>query len=216
MSTLNGQKASQAINSILGSLGVPPASNPPTGHLGTGKLYELYVLSRVLAELKNDGYKFQLSGPVITFKTSGGPIKSGDFHIDLYRRGQLVGQLYTDVEVFTLGWARGQVSDLSQYHEIDIVIVEPMTIGHPRPENILLGIECKATATFIKSHILEALGRRRELSYLVTPQPSRIFSSKYISATPASEYWLAFIDPAGSNYTHSPAEFSVELKHWQP
>lgn len=217
MSTLNGKKARSEIRRILTLLGVSKTGLPALSKLASGKLYELYVLSRLLEELDADGYKLRFSHPVVSFKTGGGPIKPGDFHVDLLKGGTLVGELYTDVEVRTLGWHLGRVTDLSQYHEIDIVIVDPGATGFPAHGELMLGIECKATATFHKSHVREALGRRRELSfYDVHGQPSRVFSSTSVAADPPSEYWLAFIDPAGSKYVQSPEVFGVNLKHWQP
>ncbi|MGA7439401.1 MAG: hypothetical protein WBW32_14885 [Luteibacter sp.] len=217
MATLNGTKARSEIKRILTKLGVARSGLPAVTNLGAGKLYELYVLSRLLKELVNDGYTLGFSHPVIAFKTGGGPIKAHDFHIDLSKGGNVIGQLYTDVEVRTLGWQLGQVSDLSQYHEIDIVVVDAGTTGFPGPRELMLGIECKATATFQKSHVREALGRRRELSFFNRSTfPSRVFAGRTLSANPPSEYWLAFIDPAGSKYSQSPAVFSVDLRHWQP
>ena len=217
MSTLNGKKARSEIRRILTLVGVPKAGMPALNKLTSGKLYELYVLSRLLEELDADGYKAQFSHRIVTFKTGGGPIKPGDFHVSLLKGGTVIGELYTDVEVRTLGWHLGRVTDLSQYHEIDIIIVDPGTMGFPGHDELLLGIECKATATFQKSHVREALGRRRELSfYHSAGQPSNIFSSTVVWADPPSEYWLAFIDPAGNKYAESPDVFSVTLKHWQP
>jgi len=217
MSTLNGRKARSEIRRILTLFGVAKAGLPATTKLASGKLYELYVLSRLLEELDADGYALQFSHPVVTFKTGGGPIKPGDFHVDLIKGGTVAGKLYTDVEVMTLGSHLGHVKDLSQYHEIDIVIVDPRTSGFPAHDELLLGIECKATARFQKSHVREALGRRRELSFHSQfHYPSKVFSSVALQADPPSEYWLAFIDPAGSNYAQSPEVFAVSLKHWQP
>lgn len=33
------------------------------------------------------------------------------------------------------------------------------------------------------------------------------------NAEPASEFWLAHIDPTGSNYAQSPVAFGIELAH---
>jgi hypothetical protein len=217
MATLNGTRTRAEIKRILSLLGVARSGLPVVSKLGAGKLYELYVLSRLLEELVRDGYALHFSHPVIAFKTGGGPIKAGDFHINLSKGGRLIGTVYTDVEVRTLGWHLSHVSDLSQYHEIDIVVVDAGTTGFPGHQELMLGIECKATATFQKSHVREALGRRRELSlYDGSSSPSRVFTGRTLSANPPSEYWLAFIDPAGKKYAQSPSVFSVDLKHWQP
>lgn len=218
MAALQEQKAHNKIKTILQSLGVAPTGLGTVAKLRGGKLYELFVLSRLLQVLQSRGYAFAFSSSTVAFKTGGGPINAGDFHIDVidnYHR--VVGQIYTDVEVRTLGHALKSVGDLSQYHETDIVVVAPGTTGYPEHSDVLLGIECKATAKFNKAHVREALGRRRELSYYDdSAQPAPLDPGTFIFANPPSEYWLCFIDPAGANYTQSPAVFSVDLKHWEP
>lgn len=217
MATLTEAKARKDIRSILTILGAAKGGLKQVGTLTGGKLYELYVLSRLLLELQGRGFQFNFSGKTIAFKTGGGPIKAGDFHIDVLSNGHTIGKIYTDVEVRTLGWSLNGVMDLSQYHESDIVIVRPSVTGYPKHDDVLLTIECKATAKFDKSHVRESLGRRRELSYyskygLAPP----LSPGSIVFADPPSEFWLCFIDPAGLNYAQSPAVFSVELRHWQP
>jgi hypothetical protein len=126
--------------------------------------------------------------------------------------------LYTDIQVATLGSVQpgASVTDLSEYHEIDVVVVEKGVVGMPRPDQLLIGLECKATANFSKSFVREALGRRRELSFYSGTWPCLLDGSQLIDAHPPSEYRLVFIDPAGLSYVESPAVFGVELEHWQP
>ncbi len=218
MAGLNEAGAKAKLEAVLSSAGVSKVGLLPVAKLKGGKLYELFCLSMLLNELAKRGYLFHFSASTIAFKTGGGPIKAGDFHVDVIdKQGSVVGQIFTDVEVRTLGWKLGWVSDLSQYHETDIVVVAPGTTGYPDPDDLLIGIECKATANFQKSHVREVLGRRRELSlYDSFGVPAPLYPGHAVTAYPPSEYWLAFIDPAGNNYRQSPEVFAVELKHWQP
>jgi hypothetical protein len=62
---------------------------------------------------------------------------------------------------------------------------------------------------------------RRELSLLVNQQDSMLTlhggaPPVTVRAGPASEFWLAFIDPKGDQFRESPAAFGVEFKHLQP
>lgn len=215
MATLNSVKAKLKIKAILAAVGVSKAGVKPVATMTGGKLYELFVLSNLMLHLAARGYSFQFSSATIAFKTGGGPIKSTDFHVDVIEGAtKVVGKIFTDVEVRTLGL--NHISDYSQYHETDIVVVTPSTIGFPTPQELLLGIECKATAKFLKSHVREALGRRRALSYLHHGLLTKLNGGPVVHANPPSEYWLAFIDPTGKNYVQGPAMFSVELIHLQP
>ena len=138
-----------------------------------------------------------------------------DPHFEI-RRGHRTAQIHVDIEVRTLGSVLATVNDLSAYHEIDVVIVPPGTWGRPNPDQLLLGIECKAVANFDKAFVREVLGRRRELSLLQGPEPCPLDGTVDVPADPASEYWLAYIDPAGDNYRESPHVFGVEFKWWAP
>jgi hypothetical protein len=212
MASLDAQAARRKIRSVLTGLGAHRKALALRG-LTAGKLYELFVLSKLLLELRHRGHSFVFSHSTIRFKTGGGPIRAGDFHIDVLRDGAVVGKIYTDVEVRTLGSTIGTVDDFSQYHETDIVVVTPNASSYPAPDELLLGIECKATAKFLKSHVREVLGRRRELSYYRGRFAAPLGGDVHVEADPHSEYWLCFLDHAGLRYTQSPAVFSVELKH---
>lgn len=74
--------------------------------------------------------------------------------------------LFVDIEFSTLGSGKAGSSDLSGTHELDIVVVTALT-ATPAHSDIALAVECKFVATFEKKIIKEALGVRRELSYLV-------------------------------------------------
>jgi len=152
-------------------------------------------------------------------KASGGYADPSEPHFELYDgAGDLFGRLYTDIEVRTLGATLGQVHgapvlDLSAHHEIDIVVLTPQHQLLPEPDELLIGIECKAVADFDKAFVREVLGRRRELSFLGHGEDP---FGDVIMARPGSWYRLVYIDPKGDNYKQSPAFFAVELQHWLP
>lgn len=189
-------------------------------HATRGKLYEVYCVGRLLAKLHGD---YGLT-PIYTgvgplrLKASGGFADPFAPHFALFDGGSLVGRLYTDVEVMTLGAevavSNGPaINDLSAYHEIDIVVLRDQHQPRPRPAEVLLGMECKAVAEFEKAFVREVLGRRRELSFY---RPDTTAFGSTVMASPASEYYLAYIDPAGDQYAQSPAIFEVRLEHWLP
>lgn len=188
-----------------------------------GKLYELYVLSRLLKELVKRGFKVSLNGHSIKFQASPGHISPGDSHFDVRIKGQSSAKfkIYTNVEVRTLGSALTGTSQACGHHELDIVVVHAGATGKPTFSDVVLGIECKAQGRFKKSMIREVLGLRREIAYLQPSQASVL--SQYqtkkkvaVPAEPPSELWLAFTDSKGLNYGYSPKAFGIELKHWQP
>jgi len=190
--------------------------------LKDGKLYELYVLSFVIVDLVKRGFRVTFQGHTLKFKGSPGRIKRSDPHFVIVPPNPAVGRfwLFVDIEFETLGSKQISVSDNSLRHEIDIVVVS-VDNGYPKNSDIILGVECKAVANFSKSILKEVLGVRRELSLLQSPTPSLLSAfggkpSLSIPADPASEYWLAYIDPAGNSYRESPGAFGIEFKHLQP
>lgn len=217
--SLDAKKAIDEITAITTAfVGVLPEKLTPIKKLVGGKLYELYVLSRLLSELQARGWHVRFHGATIELKASPGGVDPSSPHFELARTpvGGPEFEVFTDIEVGTLGAEHKTVTDLSGYHEIDVVVVPVGTTGRPSPKELMLGIECKATANFEKSFVREVLGRRRELSYLADPMPCPLDMGKSIRARPPSEYWLVYIDKAGDKYAQSPDVFGVELKHWQP
>ena len=96
-----------------------------------------------------------------------------------------------------------------------------MNSGYPSHQDIALGVECKAVANFSKGLLKEALGVRRELGILTSDTASILSSAGGIPFVkvpmdPPSEYWLAFTDSKGTNYSQSPSTFGVELRHIEP
>ena len=191
--------------------------------LSNGKLYELFVLSELVGQLKARGFALRFRGTSIKFKGSPGAIKLGDPHFEVMAPGSnsVAFRIFVDIECDTLGFSIGKVSDYSRRHEIDLVVVLPTSSGYPAHSDVALGVECKAVANFSKGIIKEALGVRRELSYLHRMQPSLLTvaggsPAVEVPARPPSEFWLAFIDPKGKHYRLSPHAFGIELLHLQP
>jgi hypothetical protein len=189
--------------------------------LSDGKLYELFVLSHVLTTLDGRGFDIRFVGTVLKFKGGPGMVKLSDAHFEL--RDPLSGavdwRVFVDIEFNTLGASQAAVWDSSRRHEIDIMVTD-VTSGYPDHDRIALGVECKSTPHFKKGLLKEALGVRRELSYLDGPQQSPLAPSGAVGPTvharPPSEYWLANLDTKISQYQQSPATFSIDLLHLKP
>ena len=186
--------------------------------LDKGKLYELYVLSELIRDLKKRGCKLCFNGSDIVFKAAPGKVKKSDPHFVVFAPHGRQSRIFVDIEFETLGRHFGGLvgSDRSSRHELDIVVVDSQR-AYPSYDEVLLGVECKSQASFSKDLVKEVLGVRRELSFLWSRQPSRLSeqgaSNVYVPAEPASEFWLAYHDPKGSNYRLSPRTFGVEFRY---
>lgn len=213
----------QAITEIDAIFGTYAASMPSDTallrSLSDGKLYELYVLSELIADLDRRGFAIRFVGRTLSFKGAPGQIKLGDPHFELRAPNGAPLWLFVDIEFRTLGSTQVPVSDYSGYHEIDIVVVTD-TPPMPSHEQIALAVECKCVAKFGKKLVKEALGVRRELSYFADQQPSILSqlggSHVAVGAEPPSEFWLAHVDRAGNAYDESPRAFGIELRHLEP
>lgn len=189
--------------------------------LSDGKLYELFVLSDVLKKLAARGFNIRFVGTTLKFKGGPGMVKLSDAHFELHdpATGAVDWRVFVDIEFNTLGGSCTLVTDSSKRHEIDIVVTNA-TSGYPAHDEIALGVECKSTPKFKKSLLKEALGVRRELSYIGHISPSFLMRpgaiGPYVKADPPSEYWLANPDPKVLGYRQSPANFSIELLHLKP
>ena len=200
--------------------GLTPTDQFLVSALNDGKLYELYVLSELLLDLQVRGFLLHFSGQTLRFKQAPGTLKTSDPHFRVVAPDQTRLWIFVDIEFHTLGRLISNTTDLSDRHELDIVLVDA-TRHYPLPKDILLAVECKSAANFRKSIVKEVLGIRRELSLLRDPVPSTLtklggappFS---VPACPASEFWLAFIDGRGKNYRQSPAAFGITFKHIPP
>jgi len=199
---------------------VTPADEALLTALSDGKLYEMYVLSELVTNLTRRGCRLTFHGSSLKFKAGPGKIKISDPHFTVQTPAGLHLWLYVDIEFETLGQVKIGSTDLSSRHELDIVIVSPCG-DYPSYTDIWLGVECKSTANFGKHLIKEVLGVRREMTLLDQSQPSLLSQAGLspivgIPSNPPSEFWLAFIDPAGQNYTRSPAAFGIELRLVEP
>ena len=190
--------------------------------LSQGKLYEYYVLSKVLTDLKRRGFKYSLPQSTLKLKGAPGKINSTDPHIDVTAPNGPNLKLFLSIEFQTLGNLHFGHStfDRSAFHELDIALVDATAKGYPQYDEIYLAVECKS-GKFGKNFVREVLGVRRELSLYFPPQPScltRIGGTHAVSvqAEPASEYWFAFIDDTALKYQGSPAEFGIDFKHIEP
>ena len=190
--------------------------------LSQGKLYELYVLARLLTDLKGRGFAIALTQNTLKFKGAPGLIHLNDPHFVVSAPDGTRLRLFLNIEFQTQGVLRSgnPGTDRSAYHELDIVLVDGSATGNPRYSEIYLAVECKS-GKFGKNFLREVLGVRRELSLYVDVQESRLTEiggspAVWVQAEPASEYWLAFIDDDGLHYRESPAEFGIDLRHIEP
>ena len=216
---------SQAINAITSIFGryrrLTPTDQGLLSALSLGKLYELFVLSELLIDLRHRGFFIHfVAGPTLKFKASPGKIKLADPHFRLIAPDRTQLGLFVDIEFHTLGKSISNTADYSDRHELDIVLVDATT-DYPNHRNILLAVECKSTASFEKSIVREALGIRRELSLLtgdVDSRLTRLGGGRPVSvpADPPSEFWLAYIDRTGTDYAQGPGAFGIEFRHLQP
>jgi len=197
-------------------------ASPTLLRSGTGKVYELYCLARTVEYLASfPGVSIRFNGRTVDFKASPGLVDHSKSYFVVSGHGADL-ELHVDIEVRTLS-SSGQttVADRSSYHEIDLVLLDGVrNRERPAHDQIVLGVECKAQATFGKETVRQVLGVRRELS-LLRYAPSKLdafLSAQHrdISADPPSQYWLAFTDPRGMEYQAGPAMFEVQFKEWCP
>ena len=188
-----------------------------------GKIYELYCLSLVIERLTSEyGYRIsiQTRSQSIDFKTSPGKIDRTKSYFIAHAPRDIF-EIYTDIEIMTMGAINQIHQDRSAYHEIDIVATRTDLCGRPQYDELILGVECKSSANFDKSILKQALGIRRELSLLDKRSLSLLAkaigrSLPEIPAYPSSEYWIAYADPKGNHYKCSPSFFGIEFHHWCP
>ena len=221
---MNKARAIREIESVLASLRT--LSGQDRRHLHSrnqGKLYELYILARLLRHLRRRGFRLRHVGNDIRFKQAPGKLYVSDPHFVLESRGGAKLWLFVDIEFQTLGHRmRARQGDLSALHELDLVVLRDVVDGsNPAYDQVLLAVECKSNAVFEKSIVREALGLRRELSLLAHPVVSDLSHiagtrNVCVAAEPASEFWLAFIDSRGRRYKQSPAAFGIALRHMKP
>ena len=219
---MNKAQAQREIQSILGAFhNFTSKDKVHLRSLSQGKLYELYVLADLLRHLRSRGFHLRHVGSNIHFKQAPGKLNTNDPHFVVQSPHGPQALLFVDIEFQTLGIDGVTRKDLSSLHELDLVLARDTTdCSNPSYDQILLAVECKSNAVLRKSFVREALGLRRELSYLANPTISRLSQLANVQvrvpADPASEFWLAFTDPQGAKYRQSPAAFGIELRHIQP
>jgi hypothetical protein len=186
--------------------------------VSAGKLYEAYVLSRVVERLALDeGYSLTLvGGTKIQLKSSPGPINRSYPRIELRRSGNCLAELWTDVEFLSLSYCTGGATILTRgdFHELDILIVNAGVSGRPRYDDLWLGIECKNTG-YEKGLLKEILGIRRELSLLSGPNSTRfrVWPRITVPADPASCLLVYSTDKDVADYAAPGRVFGIDFVH---
>lgn len=161
-----------------------------------GKLYEAEVLATMIENLVTlEGLQVTLKGRgKLVLKQKGGPVNRSFPYFQVWKKGQLFGELFTDVYFNTLSSSRrpGVGTQHGDYHELDIALLLPNISHQPEPEEIMIAVECKNTAVR-KSLVRELLGFRRELSFIPGHPIATAFSSwpaTQINADPPSVHML--------------------------
>lgn len=153
----------------------------------------------------------------ITLKSAPGPINPQFPHFDLHRNGGKIAELWTDIEFLSLSHSVNSVTrppNAGEYHELDIVVIDPGVSGRPRNDQVWLGVECKNT-NYKKSLLKEILGIRRELSFLAAPQSTRFlhWPRSTVLANPPSCLLVYSTDSAISNYSSPGTLFGIDFFH---
>lgn len=229
---MNTTQAITEIKSIFGAFGAAfSTDNAILGALSDGKLYEAYVISKIVDELASRNYQITFRGTSLLFKGGPGMIKLTDPHFELFdmATGAIEWRIFADIEFDTIGHVNKSghptyTADLSRRHELDIVVTNA-TAGYPKWSEIALGAECKSTPNFKKALMKEALGVRREFAFfrqgasraiLNLPRSVTHSAPVRVRAHPPSEFIVASIDPDSLRYSASPAAFGIKVEHWEP
>ena len=182
-----------------------------------GKLYEAFVLTKVAEKLvTQEGMSLTLvNANDIALKSAPGPINRSYPRIDATRQGQTVAELWTDVEFLSLSYCMHRMNTSpapGDYHELDILMVEPGLSDRPHPSQIRLGVECKNSG-YGKKLLREILGIRRELSLLAPPTDTRFFSwpRSTVPADPPSCLLVFSSDPAVTRYSGPGPTFGIDF-----
>lgn len=220
---MNFNRARNEVRQLIRTFQSRRASHDPRiAQLTRGKLYELFVLSRLLLMLHRRGFSITLNGTVLTLKQAPGIIKPGDTYFELqHPASRKIFRVYTDIQVRTLGSSAVPVTDLCGHHEIDIVVVDADAVRMPSHRQLALGVECKSNADFRKSILKEVLGIRRELSLRQCHRSSILAKAARnrfpkVPANPASEYYVCYLDRTGDRYSYSPQAFGIEFVNLRP
>ena len=181
-----------------------------------GKLYEAFILSRIVEDLvRRNGYTLTLvGGDKFYFKSGGGPINTDYPRIQLKANGNCVAELWTDIQFLALSCCLRNSGRITKgdYHELDVLVVDPGTTGRPRPDSIWLAVECKDTS-FQKSVLKEVLGIRRELSLLQEPVATRFpnWPRRVVPAIPPSCLSVYSTDVSVTEYSAPGQVFGIDF-----
>lgn len=157
----------------------------------SGKVYEAWVLTKVVEGLESEGYTATLQGPsgTVQLHSTPGPIKSGYAYFELDHATEPALEIWTDIEFLTLSHddRKPQQPSRGDYHELDVLVVPAGAKDRPPHGDIVIGVECKATP-YTKGLLRAILGVRRELSLLQSPQATRFakWPRSTVPADPAS------------------------------
>jgi len=194
MKTAN-QIKSDITNAFNRHISVPTGSlfQPIPKTLTAGKLYEAYILAILAQELTSkEGFDLVLSeGREIRLRSSPGPIDRRFPFIEVLNplTIAIIAEIWTDIEFLTLSYVirNSPKIEKGDYHELDIIMVDPEINDRPHFTNLWLGVECKNTP-YKKSLLKEILGVRREMSLLAAPNATRfqVFPRSEVPANPPS------------------------------
>ncbi len=204
------------IDAILASFGASKSLLPAAD--ASGKLYEAFVLGRVLQGLSDfEGFRFKfVNGPKLVLKSSPGPINRAYPSFEGTDGSRKIA-IWTDVEFATFSYAQrggGGTPRGGDMHELDIVVVGHDVEGYPAHHEVLWGVECKHTR-FQKSMARGALGVRRELSLLTDAEPTyfRTWPEVRVPAQPPSVVSVYSTSPAVLNYLDAGRVFGIDFVH---
>jgi hypothetical protein len=183
-----------------------------------GKLYEAYALALVARQLVGkEGLRLMLmNSNYLSLQSSPGRINRRRPYILLQRNGRTIAEMWTDVEFLSLSYGLnpGGTPTKGEYHELDIVIIEPGLSGRPRHDQIWLGVECKNTG-YKKNLLKEILGVRRELSLLTDEKPTRFreWPRTSVPCSPASCLLVYASDINVIEYTRPGQTFGIDFQY---
>jgi hypothetical protein len=196
---------------------------PPS--MTDGKLYEAHILAFVLEKMATrEGFTVvfragrKSRGNRVALRSKGGPISGAFPHFELIRGGNIVAEVWTDIEFLALSYVEeggGRAETRGDRHELDIVIVEPNVRRRPRPAEVFLGVECKNTK-YEKHMIREILGVRRELSYYTGKREStffRVWPRASVSVHPPSCLAVFATDSDISDFQEPGKMFGIDFIH---
>lgn len=220
---MNTSSIKAAITRAFRQYTSPPPSahfNPIPKSLTSGKLYEAFVLAKLARQLTvKEGLTLRLvAGKKLRLKSSPGPINRKFPHIDVYRSGIAVAEIWTDIEFLSLSYKKAATTSSpthGQYHELDIVLIEPNQSERPQNDKLWLGVECKNTS-YSKRLLKEILGVRRELSYWTGANiPTRFvkWPRSFVPAYPPSCLLVYSTDSRVQLYADPGIMFGIDFFH---